>query len=478
VSDGWVSHCVGRKLRAASASDNVTIAHVFRNTVKTYTEVLPRKDAFVRGVGAAFHGQTANDVAWVTVKDHSIEPVAVTAADDLLINVYSQPIGRKPPQQLHGHLCTVRALMSCPHPHRNNEAVMVSVGGRDSLLCWRFVLNTDPDVPPKVTWLCSAVRETVSVDQRALAVTVFPLADYRATAADFLIVTGNSEGVVSVFVLLERFDELKLLSEFTGSTKPVLCLEHVCIGEGSGVFVVVGRTDGSISLLDVTACACAAVEFSKPGSLGEFRSAVAVSRPKMEPESELDGAACGENGSSEPPRKMRRNEAAIAQLTPISETVVDDEVDATSCCDTSLIALRYCYSAHEMGSNALSVIPASSGSVFIVSGGDDQAVTAAIVNVSLSDATVTGCHVFKYPQMAVAAFTGIHCDLPVVVACGIDQRLTVFRINVALYSELGKTDGFTEQVIAPKTAGGLIQYQSSQFVEASNVSGLAVTRFP
>ncbi|MDR3742430.1 MAG: hypothetical protein P4L40_25720 [Terracidiphilus sp.] len=145
------------------------------------------------------------------------------------------------------------------------------------------------------------------------------------------------------------------------------------------------------------------------------------------------------------------------------------------------------YSAHAMGTNALTAVCVG-GRAFIASGGDDQSLC---VSVCAFEPPGVATHVFRYPGVAVAALTGVWTDGRVVVACGVDQRLTVWRV---CEEALAAVRGASSEVVvdvrkgresegegkvsgegARKGGEGLLQLATSAFTEVAMVSGLSVT---
>ena len=480
--------------------NSFTVIHAFKTTIRLHcgTSGVGHIGA-ISGCGVGYHGLTVNDVCCVAPSSPAFTPVVFTASDDLTLHMHSLPLGTSTRLSLQGHLCTVRCIATAACVTNDREAVVVSGGGRDTLLCWRVGWCPDVPTPPRVEWMCSAVRDIVEVDQRILGVTIVPLQQCVATAKDvgdsFIIVCGNSNGLLSLFLLPWHTNTLVLLAEHQPSDKPVLCVDHLV--SGHSLLCVVGCTDGCVYVVDCGAAIAAAVDIAAGDCVPEcyIDGDDAVSGDGGD--SELDGMA-GETSSRDVrPQKTRKpnatqptgdDEVCVASVGAGSSISDDAVMEARAApAARSLIALStpLWYSAHEMGTNcvATSMLHLDTDAdgchnALIVSGGDDQGITACVVtlNTARSHCAVKRHITFRYPGVAVAAFTGIAIHHNMVVAVGIDQRLSVWSVDSsALRSATADTVDVPRDSINT-TPTSLLRYRESVYVDTSNVSGVALRR--
>ncbi len=222
-----------------------------------------------------------------------------------------------------------------------------------------------------------------------------------------LILCGNSEGLLSVFLLPPSMDRLVRLGEcILGTGKPILCLDSAAVtvdGFPCAGVAFAGTTDGNVTIVDLQSCISAAGNwyqaFAASGSvMGEVvvlqavtgGDCLEVAAAEVASSSTLTSAPVGERTQK---RKLDPSSDRGNHRAEEGVRCSDVEVgDLSSLAVGAALPVVHVYSAHEMGTNCVCVATLASlgNSVFLVAtGGDDEALSASVVTVSIGKGGVS-----------------------------------------------------------------------------------------
>ena len=394
------------------------------------------------------------------------------------------------------------ARVSCP-------VLVVTAGSRDQLMVWEVADDEERNQAPSLQWLCSAVYTQSSAEQRIHSLAVLPLpiienlqGDESGEIRKFLVLSGNSEGLLCLYLLDTYYRSCIEVLRCKGTQKPVLSLDFVAFpaavtqlspqDEGEvfdaspvvRVLVVQGSSDGSVSLWDftpvvqqlTTLCshkpwpaimnsACRPTQDNdlqgdvipsvSAGAKGEYT-------PWRDKEKKSDGDDEAREAVDQGlPTSKKKVPRTIATPTPSIQAAIDNLEDLPPWKGAPVFLTRW--SPHQAGVNTCSGVvewdlEADLGTLTVVAGGDDQAFSVSRVLLrGSSDGQSAGRQVRAasveatvFKECSSSALTGLKLlpstDGWLAVVAGVDQRLQVWEVS--RFGVRSKEAGNAEFVIA------------------------------
>lgn len=160
-------------------------------------------------------------------------------------------------QTLEKHISSIQTITHCNYPGK--EPLLFTCGGRRLINIWKFhyfnitqpaIIENISNYPKEGTWA------KLQQDQRILSSKSIPLPnEYNLLL--YLLVTGNSEGEITVYGYDERYNVLETLCYSDEINRPILSLdiesvEDLSIIDCNEYLLISGRTDGIINIWNIT----------------------------------------------------------------------------------------------------------------------------------------------------------------------------------------------------------------------------------
>ena len=398
-------------------------------------------------VAFPFHGHTVTSVSWAIAPRRGEAPstaLVLTASEDchvkllevacdrLAVGADAAEVPYRLVQTMDPHPSSVRALTVSRHVGATS-ALVASAGGKLLLRTWALrdesarapgsEPTSHPSLSTPVHQLHTRRLSPAAVqDHRILALTSFPLRRPGMHA----IIAGDSTGKISLFAIHEAdLSEGRTVGEMNFDSKPVLALDSAVITLNSAddtptYLLAGGFTTGQVVLWDVTAL------------LGGAQDNAAPSEP------------CGAE------------------------------------CAHELAA----YSAHEMGVNAVCMRRdercARDCRIVLCSGGDDQAIATAFIDLAFPREAGGGQAPLRCTQSSVevatcacgSAVKGLALprdDVLVSVSC--DQRLSVWRVDPPAAAT---ASGAAPRVVDAREGGkSMLSWKAACLVDVTEVSAMS-----
>eukprot|EP00898_Chlorokybus_atmophyticus_P002804 jgi/Chlat1/3524/Chrsp23S03796 len=315
---------------------------------------------------------------------------------------------------------SVRALAVIPTDGHNEETVLFTAGAKEILSCW--VLSEASSI-----WLSTFVRHGgtslghgSSDDRRYLALTAFAKGSFGDRTLVCFIVVASSNATLTLFAFNMHEKSWKSLAALDCHTAPVLSLVHHILakesGDGDATVVFSGSTDGSLAAWDVT-------EFTEQFMSGTTNGKTSSQEETITQNGVVDNSTLSMKKSADGAYRKRTSSRA--------KTRVAHNMYATEGPKDPLTVLKPAFfvnKLHQSGVNCASVATVSARACLLVTGGDDQAITASMV-VRDSNGGFMHQLLHRVDIAHSSAVRGIWTDACCIISAGLDQRLRVWSFS-------------------------------------------------
>ncbi|ORY90507.1 WD40-repeat-containing domain protein [Syncephalastrum racemosum] len=259
---------------------------------------------------------------------------------------------------------------------RGQSDLLFTSGATEELYCWKLETTLpenaqDGLVDIKCLEWASCPHVSESIETRIMDITVLPIVPERGL---HLVGAGYSDATIRIWLLNETTRQFSLVADGSWHRRCLLQITHIVLpqhGKPDRILFLTSATDGRIAVWDIS-----------------------------------------------------------EDLHQAVQDVQGLEADPTMIV-TKLTEPSFAYQAHQSGINALEVIQSGNGDLLVLSGGEDNAVSAAKLRVQDNGAIVPVGKPFNVPSAHASSVTGLKIihNGKVALTTSTDQRLNAWAIR-------------------------------------------------
>jgi WD40 repeat protein len=216
------------------------------------TTPMPCRLETFKNFGTSLHAETINSVCWVTTFTPEINLLLSGSKDGTVnLSLYKNCKFVDFLTRLPSHESAVKAVCSSHHPGKKTS-LLVTAGGKMVMNFYRLEeleAVFDGGQPFSLHFLCChRSNVTAAIDHRINAVKSFPINEECGHKSLHLVVAGDSNGCLHVFIVSE-YSCCPIISKKTISEhgRPILCMDGFH-GGLHDIFVVTGNSAGEVNV--------------------------------------------------------------------------------------------------------------------------------------------------------------------------------------------------------------------------------------